>query len=289
MTVTVVPLRGRMTTPAEAAARLDAYLDRCALAANTVTAYRRQVRAYLAWLGEHLARHSDAFVDRVGAEAAAAAWQRTLLADAAPATVNQALAAVALLYEVGASMRIKVKNARNPRPAPEALTSGQEAALRRAADERGPRDSAIIAVLLGTGARVEEAALLRVPDVTAGTCLLRGKDGLVRAMPLPVAARDRMSAWLVARADLLAAQPRLADAAAAGDDGLWIGTRGVLTATGLTDVVRSCGTAAGLAGLRPYTLRHTFATRLREQGADPADIKELLGNKSLGSAVRYFR
>src|SRR5262245_41209706 len=122
MTASVVPWHGPMITPAEAAARLDAYLDRCTLAANTVTAYRRQARAYLAWLAEHLGRHSDAFVDRVGAEAAAAAWQRALLTGAAPATVNQALAAVALLYEVGASMRIKVKNARNPRQAPRALT-----------------------------------------------------------------------------------------------------------------------------------------------------------------------
>ncbi|MEO3863551.1 tyrosine-type recombinase/integrase [Acrocarpospora sp. B8E8] len=282
-----------MLTAAEAAARLAAHLDRCTLAANTVTAYRRQVRAYLAWLAGHTAEHSDAFVDRVGAEAAAGAWQRALLTDAAPATVNQALAAVALLYEVGAGLRIKVKNARNSRPAPKALTPPQEDALRRAADERGPRDSAVIAMLLDTGARVEEAARLRVPDVMVtahgGTARLRGKDDQVRTMPLLAPSRARVSAWLPARADLLAAQPRLAEAATAGGDGLWIGTRGVLTTDGLTDVVLACGIAAELAGLRPHTLRHTYATRLRQHGADPAQIRELLGLKSLDSAVRYFR
>jgi integrase/recombinase XerC len=122
-----------------------------------------------------------------------------------------------------------------------------------------------------------------------GTARLRGKNDQVRPMPLLAPARERVSAWLPARADLLAAQPRLAEAATAGGDGLWIGLRGVLTTDGLTDVVLACGNAAELAGLRPFTLRHTYATRLRQQGADPAEIKELLGLKSLDSAIRYFR
>jgi integrase len=81
-----------------------------------------------------------------------------LAARSSPATVNQALAAVTLMYEqVG--LRIAVKRVRIPRPGePDALTRPQEAALRRAAARRGPRDAAIIGVLLNTGARVEECS-----------------------------------------------------------------------------------------------------------------------------------
>lgn len=86
---------------AEAAlAAVHRHLDRCALAANTVKAYRRQSAAYVAWLGAHVDQPPDAFADTVGAEAAVTAWRKHLIgsAKASPPTVNQALAAVTLMY-----------------------------------------------------------------------------------------------------------------------------------------------------------------------------------------------
>ncbi|MGR6919513.1 hypothetical protein ACU635_35215 [[Actinomadura] parvosata] len=49
MSATVLPLRAgdRGAEPAAARARLETHLNRCAPAADTVTAYRRQARAYL--------------------------------------------------------------------------------------------------------------------------------------------------------------------------------------------------------------------------------------------------
>ncbi|WP_406314572.1 hypothetical protein OHA77_39810 [Streptosporangium sp. NBC_01639] len=83
----VVPIRPAASDPASAAAAalaaFTAHLARCALAANTVTAYRRQARAYRDWLAAHAAEHADAFVDLVGAEAAVTAWRRHLLAGGA--------------------------------------------------------------------------------------------------------------------------------------------------------------------------------------------------------------
>ncbi|MFI6508037.1 hypothetical protein ACIBCT_10570 [Streptosporangium sp. NPDC050855] len=55
-----------MAAAAEAA--LATYLDRCALATNTVTPYRRQALAYREWLLAWAAEHADAFVDLVGAD-----------------------------------------------------------------------------------------------------------------------------------------------------------------------------------------------------------------------------
>lgn len=102
----------------------DRYLSRCKLAPKTVTAYRRQNAAYATWLATHPDAHPDAFTDQVGAEAAVTAWRRHLLTSgASPSSVNQTLAAVTLLYEHGAGIRIKVKRARVPRPGdPDALT-----------------------------------------------------------------------------------------------------------------------------------------------------------------------
>jgi site-specific recombinase XerD len=36
-------------------------------------------------------------------------------------------------------------------------------------------------------------------------------------------------------------------------------------------------------------VRHTFATRLRQGGADPAQVQALLGHASIDTAARYFR
>jgi integrase len=148
--------------------------------------------------------HGDAFTDLVGAEGAVTSWKRDMLAARASAsTVNQALAAVTLMY-AQAGLRISVKRVRIPRPGePDALTRQQEAALRRAAARRGPRDAAIIAVLLDTGARVEECARLEVEDfaITArtGEVRLHGKGDEVRYAPLARRARDLVSAWLDVR------------------------------------------------------------------------------------------
>ena len=202
-----------------------------------------------------------------------------LAARAGASTVNQALAAVTLMYEQ-AGLRIDVKRVRIPRPGePAALTRPEEAALRRAAARRGPRDSAIIAVLLDTGARVEECTRLDAGDfaITArtGEVRLHGKGDEVRSAPLARRARELVSAWL----DVRGRHP----------GPIWTGQRGPLTISGITQVVLAAGDDAGLPGLRPHRARHTFATRLRQGGADPAQVQALLGHASIDTAARYFR
>ncbi|GAA4607752.1 tyrosine-type recombinase/integrase [Actinoallomurus liliacearum] len=284
MTASVVPLRPGADDPlaaAEAAlSALDRHLDRCKLAANTVKAYKRQTRAFVAWLAERAVEHPDAFADVVGAEAAVTAWRRHLIEGRAkPATVNQALAAVTLMYEQ-AGLRIAVKRARVPKPGePDALTVAEQGAVERAAARRGVRDAAIVAVLLYAGARVEECARLELEDVAitarTGTVRLHGKGDEARTVPLPAIARARITDWL--------------DERGRGAGPLWTGQRGRLTDSGIAQVVLAVGKAAGIDGLRPHRLRHTFATRLRQGGADPAQVQSLLGHSSLDTSARYFR
>ncbi|MEU3168685.1 tyrosine-type recombinase/integrase [Streptosporangium sp. NPDC006930] len=136
-----------------------------------------------------------------------------------------------------------VKRARVPKPgALDALSRAQENPTRRTADRRSPRDAALIALLLGAGARAEECQRLHVGDapITArsSTARLHGKGDEVRTVPLPIPARERLTAWLQVRAELLAARPALANAVG---EGLWAVQRGRLTVNGVTDVVRAVG------------------------------------------------
>ncbi len=94
-------------------------------------------------------------------------------------------------------------------------------------------------------------------------------------VPLPARGRERVSGWLLARGR----QP----------GSLWLGQRGPLSVSGLTQVVLAVGRQAGIKGLRPHRLRHTYATRLRQGGADVAQVQALLGHASVETAGRYFR
>jgi integrase/recombinase XerC len=87
--------------------------------------------------------------------------------------------------------------------------------------------------------------------------------------------RDLVSAWL----DERGCHPGHA----------WLGQRGPLTISGITQVVLAVGTDAGIPGLRPHRCRHTFGTRLRQGGADPAQVQALLGHASIDTSARYFR
>ena len=264
----------------QALAAVHRHLGRCKLSANTVKAYRRQTSAYVTWLTERAAAHPDAFADLVGAEAAVTAWRKDLMAGkAAPATINQALAAVTLLY-AQAGLRIDVKRARVPKPGePDALAPTQQGAVERAAARRGVRDAAILAVLLYSGAREEECGRLDVEDVAitarTGTVRLHGKGDQVRTVPIPKVARERITAWL--------------DERGRHPGPLWLGQRGTLTISGIVQVVLAVGENASLPGLRPHRCRHTYATRLRQGGADPAQVQVLLGLASIETAARYFR
>ncbi|WP_214415075.1 tyrosine-type recombinase/integrase [Sphaerisporangium fuscum] len=284
MSAEVVALRPDVGDVASVADRaltaLHRHLDRCKLSANTVKAYKRQAATYMTWLTGPGIEHDDAFTDVVGAEAAVTAWRRSRIdGRAAPNTINQGIAALTLMYaQLG--LRIDVKRATVPEPGePDALATTEQGAVERPAARRSARDAAIIAVLLFAGAREEECARLEADDIAitarTGTIRLHGKGDQVRTVPIPPTARARITALV----DIRGRQP----------GPLWTGQRGALTISGIVQVVLAVGADAKLSGLRPHRLRHTYATRLREGGADVAQVQALLGHASLDTSARYFR
>jgi site-specific recombinase XerD len=271
---------------------VDNYLETSGLSASTVRAYRRQCATYVEWIVGNAAKHPNAFANSAGAEAAVAAWRRRLArTGAAPATIQQALLAMRLLYKQGAHLQIQLKPAPRRRTGRRAVTEvlslEQQEEVDRASLQRGARDAALIAVMLYAGATPEECEHLNVKDVTlaatAGRVRLRGSDGDVRLVPLPEVATKCLSAWI---ATFDQAGP------------LWVskrasppwrgGGRQPMTTAGITRIVGLVGEEAGIPGLRPYHLRHTYAVRLREEGADITLVQERLGLRSTKAASRYF-
>ena len=61
-----------------------------------------------------------------------------------------------------------------------------------------------------------------------------------------------------------------------------------LTVSSVEQVIRRSASAAGLSGVTPHCLRHSFATHLMEQGVEQRKIQSLLGHRDPKSTEVYL-
>ena len=141
------------------------------------------------------------------------------------------------------------------------------------------RDTAMIMLLLDTGARRAELVDLKLAHVDLGleVLLVLGKGRRERALPFGHKAGAALDRYLRTRA-------RHKDAALPW---LWLGLQGRLTRWGLVQMLRRRGEQAGLAGLHPHQLRHTFAHQWLAEGGGETDLMRLAGWKSRAMLQRY--
>ncbi len=141
------------------------------------------------------------------------------------------------------------------------------------------RDSAIIRLFLDTGMRRGELAGLRVDDVDLDqeAAVVMGKGRRPRACPFGHKTGQALDRYLRLRA-------RRADA---GEPWLWLGKRGRLTETGIEQVVKRRGRAAGLPDVHPHQFRHTYAHQWLAAGGSEGDLMRLAGWKSRQMLARY--
>jgi integrase/recombinase XerD len=156
------------------------------------------------------------------------------------------------------------------------------------------RDRALLELLYGTGARISEAVGLDVddlgflaveaPQAPPATVRLAGKGGKDRVVPVGRYAREALEAYLVRARPALAAAARRASASPA----VFLNARGGrLTRQGAWGVLKAAADRAGLGGVSPHTLRHSYATHLLDGGADVRVVQELLGHASVTTTQIY--
>jgi len=284
-----------------------AYLDHLAvergLASHTLQAYRRDLARYqAAMVAGNRATIGDITSEDVAGFLAGlregAAQHPPLAASSAARTV----AAVRGLHRFAAAEGLaaadvasQVRPPSPPRRLPRAIGVAEVERLIDAAgageepgNPRPLRDRALLELLYGTGARISEAVGLDVDDLgLAGrpTALrLSGKGGKQRMVPMGRYAREALEAYLVRSRPALAAASRRAGASPA----VFLNARGGrLTRQGAWGVLQAAASRAGLTGISPHTLRHSFATHLLDGGADVRVVQELLGHASVTTTAVY--
>ncbi len=157
---------------------------------------------------------------------------------------------------------------------------------------QGRRDYAAVATLLFTGLRVSEFLRLELGHVDLETGILRvlhGKGGKARE----VVVIPRLRAIL--RTYLREVRPALPQAAASAHLFSGVSTRGWRKHRAGQPMERHWlsrligGRVSGILGrkVHPHALRHSYASRLREAGADLALIQEQLGHAELSTTMIY--
>jgi integrase/recombinase XerD len=293
------------------AAAVSRYLDHLSvergLSGHTLQAYRRDLARYQA----AMTARGRGTIAEVTAEDVASflAGLREGSQGHAPLAASSAARAVAAVrglhaFAVAEGMATadaagRLRPPAPPRRLPRAIGVAEVERLLAAAgageepgSRRPLRDRALLELLYGTGARISEAVGLDMDDLgiadLAGgppaTLRLSGKGRKQRIVPVGRYAREALDAYLVRARPALAASSKRARTSPA----VFLNARGGrLTRQGAWGVLKTAAERAGLTGISPHTLRHSFATHLLDGGADVRVVQELLGHASVTTTQVY--
>jgi len=267
------------------------------LAANTAEAYERDISQFLAFLAGHFNR----LPDMKHLLALQARDVRAFLAarrseGVGSRSLARTLSALRMFYRFlerrgyGKNDAIRaVSLPKLPHSVPKPLTAPKATALIDGADIASPdapewilaRDTAVLALLYGSGLRISEALSLQRKDAPIkGRDMLRvtGKGGKTRVVPVLAIVREAVELYLA-----------LCPLKLGSDDPLFVGVRGKQLSPRIIQLkVARARAALGLPETAtPHALRHSFATHLLGAGADLRAIQELLGHASLSTTQGY--
>jgi len=275
------------------------------MSVHTIRSYRDAILLYLRFLASHIRRRPESLdlgdftFDHVSAFLADLERSRR----SSIATRNARLAALHTFARFAASQApehlaelqrvLAIPFKRGARRAPvDFLNQKEVEALLATPKDMTPaeeRDLTLFALMLNTGARVQEVLDLRIQDVRMEPpyqVRLRGKGGKLRVCPIWAHTARRIRR-LLARSQW-PVEP---------DRPLFLNLRGEKLSrfgvyTQLKKRIGECTTAVdSLRGRRihPHTLRHTTAVHLLKAGVDFATISQWLGHASLNTTMVYAR
>ncbi len=280
-------------------------------APNTVSAYERDLRRYVAHLAGRGVDDPASVTEADVADFLAGLRESGLAASSAARTLVAVRGFHRFLALEGETAGDPATNVAPPKPParlPKAISVDAVERLICAASVGDTpvalRDRALLELLYGVGARISEAVGLDVDDLDldldleraslgggepaaadlprSGLVRLRGKGNKERIVPVGRYATSAVTAYLVRGRPALAAK-------GPGGPALFLGVRGArLSRQSAWAVLQHAADRAELREhVSPHTLRHSFATHLLDGGADVRVVQELLGHASVTTTQIY--
>ena len=268
------------------------------MSAKTLDAYERDVRQFLQFLAGHLGgAPSLGGLAKLGPQDVRAFMAARRAAGTSGRSLMRALAGARSFAgflerngkgKVGALAAVRMPKVPRTLPKPLAIAAAKRIADAelRAGDHREPwllaRDSAVLALLYGSGLRISEALGLKRADMPApgqgDAITVTGKGNKQRMVPVLPQVTQLI-------ADYVALWPHDLPA----DGPLFVGARGGPLSPRIVQLVMEQlrGALSLPDSATPHALRHSFATHLLARGGDLRAIQELLGHASLSTTQIY--
>ncbi len=258
------------------------------LARNTVDAYGRDVRDFLAFLDDS---HRD--LQQADREALLEYIQR-LYTRLSARSVMRKVAALRSFFRfllldgyISHDPTETLESPKTWRSLPKYLTVEEVDQLLQEPDlgkPQGIRDRAMLEVLYAAGLRVSELVRLKLSDFNFDAGFLRtlGKGGKERIVPVGDSAIEALSAYLEQ------AYPKYKSKNPTTPFLFLSQKGGAMTRQNFWILVEKYGRRIGLASrLSPHVLRHSFATHLLENGADLRAVQLMLGHVDISTTQIY--
>jgi len=279
-------------TPTALEREMANYLDHLrlerGLAANSVAAYRADLKRLGRWAGENRVT-APSLLTAVRLQA----YVGTLVADGlTPSSVARGTATirgfVRYLRETRAIDDDPARHLITPKPwqqLPDSLSEDEVTRLLEGPLQSGPladRNRAIVELMYASGLRVSETIGLTLDgiDLYQGLVRVTGKGNKERLVPVGEAAVARLMEYLQH------ARPALAQRRDSGH--LFITKRGSgMTRQNCWHMLKKRALGCGLRAISPHTLRHSFATHLLDHGADLRVVQALLGHSNISTTQIY--
>jgi integrase/recombinase XerD len=283
------------TAAPEGEALVDAFIDALwleqGLSKNTLSAYRRDLSLYGAWLrGRGKALTETLEGDLNGYFAAQHSATKASTANRRLTVFKRYFRWALREHLVATDPTQKLQAARQALRIPKTLTEPQVEALLAAPDTRTPlgvRDRTMLELMYASGLRVSELVNLKVLNLSLSENVLRvfGKGNKERLLPFGEVASLWLSRYLTgARHDLLSGKQT---------EDLFVSRRGATAGSAMSRVmfwliVKKYAFQAGITTpMSPHTLRHAFATHLLNHGADLRTVQLLLGHVDISTTTIY--
>ncbi len=255
----------------DAVSAYEGYLRREERAANTVSKYLHDLRAFALWLG-----------DRPVTKEAAAGWKEQLRGSGSAAvTVNAALAALHSFFAFagleGCRVRYLKRQRQVFRDTARELTQAEYGRLVEAAKAKGNRRLALLLeAICGTGIRVSEVAYITVEAVQRGRAEISLK-GKIRTVLIPGRLAQKLQKY--------ARKQRIVR----GEIFLTAGGR-PLSRRQIWSEMKALCPLAGVDATKvfPHNLRHLFARVFYRACRDIVRLADVLGHSSIETTRIYL-
>ncbi len=280
-------------TAADPVIHLQPYLHyleaECGMSANTVRAYRCDLRQFFEWYRAH----GPASVADVDLKLLSAYLNHLHERQLAATSIARHLVSIKMFFRYlvleGVLLESAVDLLNSPKlwqRLPKILSPDMVDRLLAApaGDDRFPlRDRALLALLYATGCRASEVTALALRDAHLDEefCRCIGKGNKERLVSLNPVARAALEAYLEHE------RPELVRSGEA--DWLFVTRRGnQLSRIMVWKLVKKYAARIGCSReVSPHTLRHSFATHMLAGGADIRALQEMLGHASISTTQVY--